>query len=329
MKTLFGRTSAFTLAALGLPLALVPNTASATEGAASVYVLGTGVPGAGASPPLEGVYFDDTIYVYNGSAAAGKQFVIGGNVVADIEATVVADFLTTLWVPSTNFAGGTLAVGVTLPVGAPMIDAGVTVTGPGGAQIGISRHDSTLVIGDPVVNAAVGWKSGKTNIRASTMLNVPVGHYREGQLANLAFHRWAVDTSLAISWIDPAAGWDVSGKAGVTFNGRNDYTKYHSGDEFHFEGAAEKSFSPKFSAGVLGYYFTQISGDSGTGARLGAFKGEVAGLGVTAATNIVMGRSPATFRLRATKEFGARNRLEGTSVLLSLTLPLYMKMPTQ
>jgi hypothetical protein len=105
-----------------LPLAgAISTPAQAVEGAASLYVPGTGGPATAVMPPLEGVYFDDTIYIYNGSASASKEFVVGGNVVAGLDATIVADFLTTLVVPSTNILGGTLSMGVTVPVGAPMI----------------------------------------------------------------------------------------------------------------------------------------------------------------------------------------------------------------
>ncbi|RJF91109.1 SphA family protein [Sphingomonas cavernae] len=319
--------STLIFSAIGAVSALGVAPAHASEGGASLYLLGSGGPGAAVMPPLEGVYLDNTIYIYDGSAGGGKQFVIGGNVVAGLDATIVADFATALWVPTTDLAGGTLALGVALPLGAPIVDVNAVITGPRGGQIAVSRHDSTLTLGDPIATAMLGWKTGNVHIQASTMVNIPVGHYREDQLANIAFHRWAGDASLAVSWHDPKAGWDVSGKLGVTFNGKNDYTDYNTGNEFHLEAAAEKTFSPTFSAGIQGYYFKQISGDSGAGARLGAFKGEVIGLGVTAATNVVLGKAPATFRIRVLKEFEATNRLEGASVFASLTLPLSMKMP--
>jgi hypothetical protein len=78
---------------------------------------------------------------------------------------------------------------------------------------------------------------------------------------------------------------------------------------------------------VLGYHFEQISDDSGAGAKLGPYRGRVTGLGGTVAYSTVLGRSPSTFRLRVIQEFGAKNRLEGTAVMLSLTLPLHMKIP--
>jgi hypothetical protein len=305
------------------------SPALADENGASIYLLGSGGPNAAILPPLEGVYVDTTFYVYDAGTGANRAFDLGGNIVANIDTTVAANFTTLLVVPSTNFLGGTLALGAAMAAGAPMVRADATITGPGGNQITVTRRDSALVMADPLVNAELGWKSGKTHFALSGFVNVPIGFYRKDQLANLAFHRWAEDVSGAVSWHDPRSGWDVSGKVGFTFNGENHYTDYDSGNDLHLEASAEKTLSKKFTVGVLGYHFQQISDDSGAGAKLGAFRGRVSGAGGTASFNTVMGRSPATFRLRIIQEFGEKNRASGTSYMLSLDLPLHMKTPTQ
>jgi hypothetical protein len=295
--------------AIALAAVVGATPAAASEGGASLYLLGSGGPGAAVLPPVEGVFFDNTFYYYDGDAEASRQFVIGGNLVAGLDAAIVADFVTALWVPSTNFLGGTLAIGAALPAGVPDVTVNAVLTGPLGNSVGVSRKDDAFIIGDPLVLAELGWNvGGNSHVALSTMVNVPIGEYREDQLANLAFHRWAVDASLAGTWHDPELGWDVSGKAGVTFNGTNDFTDYDTGTEMHFEASVEKIFSPKFSAGLQAYRFVQISDDSGAGAALGPFKGRVTGVG-------------------AFHEFDAVNRLEGTSVMLSLTVPLSMKLP--
>lgn len=317
------------LSMLAMAFAATPHIAHATEGGASLYLLGSGGPGTAMMPPLKGVYLDNQIYIYDGEASARRQFVVGGNVVAGLDATIVADFMSSIWVPTTNFLGGTLAIGAVLPVGAPMIDANAVLSGPFGGPVTISRHDSALVVGDPVATAMLGWNTGNLHIQLSTLLNIPVGNYREGKLANLALHRWAGDASLAATWKDAEAGWDLTGKFGFTFNGENEATDYDTGTEFHAEASIEKAFSKEFSAGVQSYYLKQVSADSGEGARLGAFKGEVVAVGLTAAANITMGRSPATVRVRAFKEFDVTNRLDGASVFLGLSLPLHMVMPPQ
>lgn len=328
MKDTTRKLTRLLVTATGFAAAILATPAQATEGGASLYLLGSGGPGVAEMPPLEGVYLDTIIYVYNGEAKADRQFVVGGNVVAGLDATIAAQFASVLWVPSTDFLGGTLAVGALGAYGAPMVEVNAVITGPMGSEVSISRRDSDIIIGDPVVTAALGWKVGEnTHIQASTLVNIPIGQYRENQLANLSFHRWIVDGSLAVTWKDEASGWDLSSKAGVTFNGNNDFTDYDSGNEFHWEASVGKSFSKSFSGAVQGYWLKQISGDSGEGARLGPFKGEVFGIGASAAWNTVLGRSPATIRGRFMKEFDATNRLEGESYWLELTLPLYMKMP--
>jgi len=310
-------------------LMLGAEAASASEGGASFYLLGSGGPGNAQLPPLPGLFFDTTTYIYDGSASAERRFVVGGNVVANLDATIAANFMTALWVPSTDIAGGTLAVGLAIPVGRPSVDVGVVLTGPQGNQVNVSRSDAASVFGDPVLTAAMSWDAGNNmHVAATTTINVPIGEYREGQLANLSFNRWIADFSIGTTWHDAEAGWDIGSKIGYTFNGTNSVTDYNTGTEFHAEASVERIFSESFSAGVQVYRFIQLTGDSGTGARLGPFKGRVTGIGATAAYNFRIGRTPTTLRFRIFQEFDAVNRLEGTAAFLSLSFPISMRMPT-
>ena len=307
---------------------LCGQPAQASEGGASIYLLGSGGPGVALMPPIQGVFFANTAYYYDGKGGGGRNFLVGGNLVAGLKAKIVADFATALWVPTTDLAGGTFAVGAVLPVGDPKVNVSAVITGPLGNSFNFGRSDSQTVMGDPLVTAMWGWKSGDLHIQASTFVNIPIGQYRHDKLANLAFHRWAGDVSLAGTWRNETSGWDVSGKAGFTFNGENHYTDYNTGTEFHLEGSVEKILSPAFSLGVQGYYFNQVSGDSGSGARLGSFEGEVTGVGATGAYNFkIADKIPASLRLRAFHEFNATNRLEGDSVFLDFTMPLHVKLP--
>lgn len=316
------------LAGLGVGLALaLASPATATENGASIYLLGSGGPDAAVLPPIEGVFFANTVYYYDASLGGGKELPLGGNIVAGVDATIIADFATVLWVPSTDFAGGTLALGAALPIGYTEVDVDAVLTGPGGTPVAVSASDDALLIGDPLLTGSLGWKKGNLYFAASTLVNIPIGDYQEGELANVAFHRWAVDASLAVSWHDPKSGWDISAKAGLTFNGENEATDYDSGDEFHLEGSASRAINPKWTLGAQGYWFDQQTGDSGAGARLGDFKGRVSGVGGFVAYNFAIGHKPATVRVRAFHEFDARNRPEGDSLWLDFTIPLVMHLP--
>jgi hypothetical protein len=208
-----------------------------------------------------------------------------------------------------------------------MVTASGVLTGPLGNQFDVSRRDSAIVLGDPIATVSLGKAFGKTSVDLTSTTNIPAGNYRNGSLANVSFNRWIEDVSLAVSWHAPDKGWDVTGKIGYTYNWENHATDYKSGQDIHVEASVERLFSKAFSLGALGYYYDQITGDSGSGAVLGSFEGRVVGMGGTAAYNLVMGRSPATIRLRVLEEFDAKRRLEGTGIFLSLSLPLKMNIP--
>lgn len=303
--------------------------AHASEGGASFYVLGSGGPGAALLPLFPGIYADNTMYYFHGESKAHREFVLGGNVVAGLKASMFADFASILWVPSTDFAGGTLAIGGTFVAGHPDVEANAVLSGPGGGQVSVSAKDTAWVLSDPAAMASLGWKlGGNTYLATTTTVNVPIGTYREGRLANLAFHRWILDQSAALTWCNPAAGLDISGKAGVTFNGTNHFTDYHTGTELHLEASVERTFSKSFSAGLQAYHFEQITGDTGSGAVLGAFEGRVTAVGATAKYAFNLGKLPLSLRARLFKEFGEKNRLgNGTSFMLSLGMPLQVKLP--
>jgi hypothetical protein len=316
---------------LGLGLlaaaALWAPQAKATERALSLYLLGSGGPQTAIMPPLKGVYFENIFYNYDGSASAAREFEFNGIVVAGVHAEYPLDFPAVVFVPTTDLFGGTLAVGAVLPWGAPFVHVDTIITGPRGGVFTPQRSDSAVVVGDPLTTAALGWKQGNFHEQVSTIINYPIGEYRVRRLANLALHRWAEDVSFAGSWHDDKAGWDVSAKAGVTWNGENGSSDYISGTESHYEVSVEKIVSKIFSVGLQAYRFDQLTGDTGSGDHIGPFKGEVSGFGGTAAWNVPLGDKPATVRVRGFHEVEAVNRLEGSAVFLELSFPINMQTP--
>ncbi|WP_269585075.1 SphA family protein [Roseibium sp. Sym1] len=295
-----------------------PVDANAAESGTGFYLLGSKGPFA-AVMPGPGAYFQNDVYVYSGSAGASRDLPIGGSIVANIDATAYIDLATGLWVLPQPVLGGNLALQATLPWGGQNVNANLALAG---GQLGASTSDTVFTIGDPVVGASLGWHNGNWHWVAGFLVNVPIGDYQEGEIANVAFHRWGLDLNGGVTWFDPQSGWEVSGLAGITFNGENPATNYTTGTEFHFEGAVTKTFSPQFSAGLVGYFYQQVSPDSGPGARLGDFEGRVAALGGTAGYNFQLGTTPVATRIKVYREFAAENRLEGTSAFLTVTIPL-------
>jgi hypothetical protein len=162
------------------------------------------------------------------------------------------------------------------------------------------------------------------NYLLSASVNVPVGDYDAGRLSNISLNRWAWDLTGAATWLDPESGIELSGAAGITFNGENDDTEYETGTEFHLEVAAAYHFSPTFSVGVNGYHYQQLTGDSGAGATLGDFKGRVTALGPMMSATFMLGPVPVAASLRYYHEFNVENRLEGDAGWLTITIPLWV-----
>ena len=293
--------------------------AFAIEGGASFYLLGGKLPLSGVVPG-PGMYFQNDVYINSAEAGGNIQLPIGGQIIANVEATIVFEAPTALYVTPLEILGGRLGFGATLPLGYADIEA----------QIGpLGTEDDVFTIGDPVAAAVLGWSVGNFHWSLGTTVNVPVGDYQEGEIANVALHRWAADVTGAITWLDPTIGLDLSAAMGVTFNGENEATDYDSGNELHFEAAATQHFSRSFYAGLAGYYNHQISPDSGDGATLGDFEGRVAALGGIAGYSFELGQLPVTTQLKYFHEFDVENRLQGDVAYVTFSMPLWVPAQAQ
>ena len=67
--------------------------------------------------------------------------------------------------------------------------------------------------------------------------------------------------------------------AGFSFNGTNSAVDYRNGIDFHADFAASQFIGKTVHAGLVGYLYQQVTGDSGTGAKLGDNKGAAIGIG--------------------------------------------------
>ena len=274
------KSAALSFACIALMRCLVATEAQAVEGAFGVYLLGARGPAAGFTPP-PGVYFQDDTYFYSGKISGGKSLPTGGLLVANVSAQSWFNLPTTLWVTPAKILGGDLAFSATIPTfGAPRVNAGLLVNSPRFGPIGVNVIDDKTNLSDFQVGSFLGWHSGNFHWQLGVSGVIPSGSYVAGQLSNASLNRPAIDTFGTLTWLDPATGWDLSAAVGVTFNQRNTATDYQSGDEFHLEWAATKYLTKEFTLGLVGYYYQQLTADTGTGATLGAFEGRVVALEV-------------------------------------------------
>jgi hypothetical protein len=291
------------------------------ESGKSFYLLGIRSDYAGITLP-PGFYVQNDLYFYDGHAGASTKLPFGGEFAAGVDGTAVITMPTLLFVAPQPILGGFLGFSATVPLGWQDINAAATFTTPNGTQLGINVDDQDFQVGDPILGAQIGWHSGNFHWNLATAVNVPAGSWEQGQLVNLGFNRWAVDLSGAATWLDMVRGWEASGAVGFTFNGNNLDTDYQTGTEMHAELAVSKLFANGMSVGIAGYQYVQLTGDSGSDAKLGDFKGRVTAIGPTLGLTVPLGDRDLTARFRWYHEFAVKNRLEGDAVFLTVAVPL-------
>jgi hypothetical protein len=301
------------------------GSAFGAEGGSSYYLLGQRGQGAGILPPVEGVFFALPVYYYSGEASGSKNLPIGGALSLGLDANVLLTLPTVIWVTADDvFGGGDLAFSGTFVYGNADLSATATLSIPPIPPGSVALSDDRWTVGDPSFSALVGWHGENHHYVFAASVNVPVGSYDAGRLSNVALNRWAGDISVAGTWMFTEKSVELSGATGFTFNGENDDTNYETGTEFHLEASVFYHFSPAFSAGLNGYHYEQISGDSGTGATLGDFKGRVTALGPGLSGTFQVGPAPVAVSLRYFHEFGVKNRLEGHTGWLTVSIPLWV-----
>ncbi|GJE55204.1 MULTISPECIES: SphA family protein [Methylobacterium] len=298
--------------------------AKAAEGAQGAYVLGNRGPLAGVTPP-PGFYFENETYFYQGNLGGNRSFQSGGVVAANVKLDISATFMTPVWVTPVEILGGTLGFSVTIPFGTPNVSAGAIFSSPRIDRIVSGRErDAIFNVGDIYLASFVGWHSGNLHWSTTVLGVVPSGSYETGQLSNISLNRPALDLSAALTYLDPVLGYELSVVPGVTFNWINPATQYLTGTEFHLEWSASKFLSKEFSIGAVGYFYDQLTGDSGRGDRIGPFKGRVTAVGGQIGYTFKLGEIPVSTNVRVLREFDVTNRFEGTATYLTITAPLWV-----
>jgi hypothetical protein len=148
--------------------------------------------------------------------------------------------------------------------------------------------------------------------------DVPVGAYDETRLANFGIGHAAIDGGAGYTYFDPSTGHEFSILAGLTYNFENQHTDYQNGIDGHIDWGLSQFVDSDFQFGLAGYFYRQLTGDSGDGAALGDFKSQVAGIGPQVGYLFPAGNAQGYVNLRGYYEFAAENRASGWNALLTI-----------
>jgi hypothetical protein len=148
--------------------------------------------------------------------------------------------------PTCTFAspvlGGQAAFGLGGALGRMKVEVDATLTGPAGGVVSRGESDSLTSVSDLYPLLTLKWKRGVHNFMAYSMVDVPVGSYQTGRLANIGINHW--DAGGGYTYFNQKTGRELSAAAGLTYNFEDLDTDYRNGIDSHLDGAASQFLSP-------------------------------------------------------------------------------------
>jgi hypothetical protein len=299
-----------TKVAISLLLIMNASPALADEGASGLYAPGNFGFGAGVTPD-PGFYLSTGVAHYDGDI---RIFTEGGAIVIDAEKRPYSLVFAGLWVPQAKILGGNL--------GLSLASADVFVWAHGVVS-GLINAEETVQgwgFGDTTARAQLGWTSGAWSNTLYLTTWFPTGRYQRGFNPNTSKNIYGVNLGWGVTYTEPHTKLEFDSAIGVTFSAKNPATDYKNGDDFIWEWAIGKNFANGLKAGIAGYAYQQLTGDSGSGAQLGPFKGSVLAVGPHVVYNTVLFHRAVLFNFRNFQEFDAENRFEGHVTTFTTTV---------
>ncbi len=279
------------LAVFLLAGAVACPVARATEGGGGAYAGGGQGYLAGVLPP-PGFYFIEYLQHYSTDSLKDGD---GNRVPIPFKLNVSAAVQRFLYQSNVDFLGGKLGAYTLIPLVHASAD---TALGTG----------SKSGLGDIVVAPFVSWHFSKNFHMASSFdVVMPTGNYDSTELVNLGRNYWTFEPVLALTYLADN-GMEASIKLMYDFNTKNNATDYRSGQEFHFDYAVGYHTGP-WTVGAVGYYYQQVTGDSGTATTGNLGQVYAVGPGIR-----YDAKNGVSIEARWNEEFGAENKTEGSRI---------------
>jgi hypothetical protein len=297
-------------------LAALPGAVIAAEGGTTHVLPGSNATLVDLAPTKPGGFVKPMYMNYRGSATA--QIPTAAGLAANLDATANTFVLGGGYTLEQPVLGGAhYTAAAFLPYTWLQISGNLqTQSGAVGTQSNVSGFgDLTLV---PVMLA---WKTGNWQFDALLPIYAPTGSYEEGRLGNPGLNYWTFDPMVGVAYTNQKSGFNAMLHAGYAINTENPDTDYLSGSLLHFDGAIQQLLPAGrgfLTLGVEGFYFDQVTCDSGSGAVLGCFEGRTAGVGPVLGYILPVGKQSLVFELKWLAELDTTNRLEGDYIWLKM-----------
>jgi hypothetical protein len=319
---------------LGVGILAATSSASlADESGTSFWLPGTygslaAVPGT-PGWAVAAVYYHTTVSA-GADVAAAREIQIGRfnpalnvNLNASLHATADLAIIVPSYTFATPVLGGQLAVqmGTITGTTSANVNGTLSATLPPFSLVRTDNiGDTTTGFGDLYPLASLKWNMGVNNFMTYITGDIPVGNYSSTSLSNLGLGHGAIDAGGGYTYFNPATGHEFSAVAGFTYNFINPTTQYQSGVDFHLDWGASQFLSKQFFIGLVGYAYDQVSADSGSGDRVGAFESRVFSIGPQLGYIFPIAGKQGFLGLKSYFEFGAKDRPEGWNTWLTFAI---------
>ena len=300
-----------------------PQRAFADAGGLSFWLPGTF--GSLAAVPVTPGWSWATIYLHlDQRAGGGTNFVtsngIPGSVVAGLNAHADALVEGVTYTSPTPVLGGQAGFSLLAAPGNVGVGINASLTGPLGNTISGGKSDNRTTVSDVFYQGTLKWNQGVNNEMIYVAGNIPSGTYDSTRLANLSFGFVGFDAGAGYTYLNPATGHEFSVVGGLTYSLPNPDLQYQNGIDFHLDWGASKFLTKSIQVGVAGYYFQQLTGDSGPGAKLGDFKGMAVGIGPQIGFLFPVGDMEGYLNFKGYADLETENRAKGYSTWVTFVL---------
>jgi hypothetical protein len=313
------------------------NSAQADEGGISFWIPGF-FGSLAAAPQQPGWSLTSILYNTNvsasGNAAVAREITIGQlpkfpvsiTANANVHADATLGFLAPSYVFATPFLGGQASAALLFGYGNNDTSLNATATATANLPIPISVTKSialqqdTTGFTDLIPQFAVRWNAGVNNYMAYITGDIPVGLYSSSNLANIGLGHGAIDGGVGYTYFDPKTGHEFSAVLGFTGNFENQSTGYTSGIDSHLDWGASQFLTKQLQVGLVGYFYEQLSGDSGCAPVLCPFKSRVIGVGPQIGYIFPVAGMQGYVNLKGYGEFDNDNRPDGWNIWLTFVL---------
>ena len=211
----------------------------------------------------------------------------------------------------------------------PLVSAGIN------ARVDATQDGDQSGLGDLEVSPVLHWEIGDHQaVTFAPTVVMPTGNYNVSRRVNTGYGNfYTFRPSVQYSFVGD--GWDLGGRAVLSFNTRNKDNGYYSGNMFNFDWQAMAFVSDDWRVGLQGYFVRQLSRDTQNLSGFTAteilernLRKEITSGNKTSVNAIgpavgwLMNGGEMMVEGKFLREFSARNRTEGQAFWLTVSKPL-------